>query len=176
MREFSVDLAAEQISDQRTKDYFQEVLGSFINGNYRSAVVMLWSVVVADFVYKLQALRDLYQDPTAIAILDAIEAKQQANPTSPEWEPFLLEEINARTHLLEAADYQHLVNLQKLRHLSAHPVLSGSHLLFSPNKETTRSLIRNALEAVLLKPPIFSKKIVGEFVFDIAAKKELLPD
>jgi len=77
---------------------------------------------------------------------------------------------------LEAADYQHLVNLQKLRHLSAHPVLSGSHLLFSPNKETTRSLIRNALEAVLLKPPIFSKKIVGEFVFDIAAKKELLPD
>jgi len=176
MREFSVDLAAEQISDQRTKDYFQEVLGSFINGNYRSAVVMLWSVVVADFVYKLQALRDLYQDPTAIAILDAIEAKQQSNPTSPECEPLLLEEINARTHLLEAADYQHLVNLQKLRHLSAHPVLSGSHLLFSPNKETTRSLIRNALEAVLLKPPIFSKKIVGEFVFDIAAKKELLPD
>lgn len=176
MREFSIDLAAEQISDQRTKDYFQEVLGSFINGNYRSAVVMLWSVVVADFVYKLQALRDLYQDATAISILDAIEAKQQANPTSPEWEPFLLEEINTRTHLLEAADYQHLVNLQKLRHLSAHPVLSGSNLLFSPNKETTRSLIRNALEAVLLKPPIFSKKIVGEFVLDIAAKKELLPD
>ena len=52
MREFSIDLAAEQISDLRTKDYFQEVLGSFINGNYRSAVVMLWSVVVADFVYK----------------------------------------------------------------------------------------------------------------------------
>ncbi|MBK6998665.1 MAG: hypothetical protein IPH35_01350 [Rhodoferax sp.] len=176
MREFSIDLAAEQISDQRTKDYFQEVLGSFINGNYRSAVVMLWSVVVADFVYKLQALRDLYQDATAISILDAIEAKQVANPTSPEWEPFLLEEINSRTHLLEAADYQHLVNLQKLRHLSAHPVLSGSHLLFAPNKETTRSLIRNALEAVLLKPPIFSKKIVGEFVSDIAAKKELLPD
>jgi hypothetical protein len=73
-------------------------------------------------------------------------------------------------------NYQHLVNLQKLRHLSAHPVLSGSHLLFAPNKETTRSLIRNALEAVLLKPPIFSKKIVGEFVSDIAAKKELLPD
>jgi len=83
MREFSVDLAAEQISDQRTKDYFQEVLGSFINGNYRSAVVMLWSVVVADFVYKLQALRDLYQDPTAIAILDAIEAKQQRIPLVP---------------------------------------------------------------------------------------------
>jgi hypothetical protein len=176
MKDFSIELAAEQINDQRTKDYFHEVLSSFINGNFRSAVVMLWSVVVADFVYKLQSLRDLYQDPTAILILDAIEKKQQANPSSPDWEPFLLEEINGRTHLLEAADYQHLINLQKLRHLSAHPVLSGSNLLFSPNKETTRSLIRNSLEAVLLKPPIFSKKIVGEFVSDIAAKKELLPD
>jgi len=176
MKEFSIDLSAEQIADQRTREYFQEVLGSFINGNYRSAVVMLWSVVVADFVYKLQALRDLYQDPTATSILDSIEAKQKANPTNAEWESFLLDEINSRTHLLETADYQHLINLQKLRHLSAHPVLSGSHLLFAPNKETTRSLIRNALEAVLLKPPIFSKKIVGEFVSDIAAKKEFLPD
>jgi hypothetical protein len=176
MKDFSIELAAEQIADQRTKEYFNEVLSSFVNGNYRSAVVMLWSVVVADFVYKLQSLRDMYQDPTATAILESIEKKQQINPSSPDWEPFLLDEINMRTHLLEAADYQNLINLQKLRHLSAHPVLSSSNLLFSPNKETTRSLIRNSLEAVLLKPPIFSKKIVVEFVSDIAAKKELLPD
>lgn len=176
MKDFSIELAAEQISDQRTKEYFNEVLSSYINGNFRSAVVMLWSVVVSDFVYKLQSLRDLYQDQTAILILDAIDTKQQSNPSSPDWESFLLEEINLRTHLLEPADYQHLINLLKLRHLSAHPVLSGGNLLFSPNKETTRSLIRNALEAVLLKPPIFSKKIVEEFVMDIAAKKEFLPD
>lgn len=176
MSDFSVELASEQIHDQRSKEYFQEVLGSFINGNYRSAVVMLWSVVVADFVFKLQALRDLYQDPVATSILDAIGQRQTAAPTSSEWEPFLIEEINNRTHFLETGDYQHLVNLQKLRHLSAHPVLSSANLLFSPNKETTRSLIRNALEAVLLKPPIFSKRIVNEFVVDIAAKKELLPD
>lgn len=176
MTEFSIELAAERIADQRTKEYFLEVLSSHINGNYRSAVVMLWSVVVADLVYKLQTLRDLYQDPVAVSILDAIERKQQDNQTSSEWEPFLLEEVNSRMHLLEGGDYQHLTNLQKLRHLSAHPVLSGSHLLFSPNKETTRALIRNSLEAVLLKPPIFSKKIVGEFVADIAAKKEVLPD
>lgn len=183
MKEFSIDLAAEQIdlaaeqiADSRTKEYFNEVLSSFINGNYRSAVVMLWSVVVSDLVYKLQSLRDLYQDSTATKILEEIEKKQLANPNSPDWEPYLLEEINKRTHLLEPADYQHLVNLQKLRHLSAHPVLSGVNLLFSPNKETTRSLIRNSLEATLLKPPIFSKKIVVEFISDIATKKELLPD
>jgi len=176
MNDFSIELAAENIVDSKTKEYFVEVLRSFISGNYRSAVVMLWSVVIADLVYKLQTLRDLYQDDIAASILEAIETKQQANPTSPDWELFLLEEVNKRTHLLEIADYQHLLNLQKIRHLSAHPVLSSASLLFSPNKETVRSLIRNALEGVLLKPPIFSKKIVGEFVADIAAKKDLLPD
>lgn len=176
MSDFSIELAAEKVIDKRTKEYFYEVLSSFINKNYRSAVVMLWSVVIADLLYKLQSLRDIYNDPVATSILEAILAKQLANPNSPEWEPYLLDEINSRTHLLEVADYQHLVNLQKLRHLSAHPVISSSNLLFSPNKETTRALIRNSLEAVLLKPPIFSKKIVNEFVQDIGSKKDLLPD
>lgn len=176
MNEFSIELASEKIVDHKTKDYFVEVLRSFISGNYRSAVVMLWAVVIADLVYKLQSLRDLYQDHTATAILELIESKQQAHPSSPDWELCLLEEINKRTHLLEIVDYQHLLNLQKIRHLSAHPVLSSANLLFSPNKETVRSLIRNSLEAVLLKPPIFTKKIVGEFVADVAAKKDLLPD
>lgn len=176
MKDFSIELAAESIVDSRTREYFEEVLISFINGNYRSAVVMLWSVVVADLVYKLQSLRDLYQDQTATSILESIERRQQANPTNPDWEIFLVDEINTRTNLFEIADYQHLVNLQKLRHLSAHPVLSSSNLLFSPNKETARSAIRNALEGVLLKPPIFSKKVVQELVTDLAAKKALLPD
>jgi hypothetical protein len=176
MNNFSIELAAENVADKRISTYFSEVLSSFINGNYRSAVVMLWSVVVADLVYKLQALRDLYQDPVAISILDDIQARQQANPTSPDWEPYLLDQVNQRTHLFEVGDHQHLLNLHRLRHLSAHPVLSSGNLLFAPNKETTRALIRNALEAVLLKPPLFSKRIVGEFVADIGAKKELLPD
>lgn len=176
MTEFSIELASEQIADTRTREYFLEVLSSHINGNYRSAVVMLWSVVVADLVYKMQTLRDLYQDPVATSIMNEIEAKQLANPTSPEWEQFLVDAVASRMHLLEGGDPQHLANLQRLRHLSAHPVLTGSNLLFSPNKETSRALIRNALEAVLLKPPVFSKKIVTEFVADIAAKKEVLPD
>lgn len=174
MTDFSIELSAERIYDKRTQDYFREVLSSFINGNYRSATVMLWSVVVSDLVYKLQALRDIYQDQVATSILESIEKKQLLNPNGPDWEPFLLDEVNTRMHLLDVADYQHLLNLLKLRHLSAHPVLGSGNLLFSPNKETTRSLIRNALEAVLLKPPIFSKKIVSEFIHDISSKKELL--
>lgn len=176
MKEFSIELAAEQIVDARTRDYFSEVLSSFINGHNRSAAVMLWSVVVADLVYKLQALRDLYQDPVAISILDSIEAKQTANPTNPEWEPFLVDEINNRTQFFEAGEHQHIIGLHKLRHLSAHPVLSCANLLFHPNKETVRAAIRNALECILLKAPVFSKKVVANLIEDLAVRKAVLPD
>lgn len=176
MNEFSIDLAAEKIVDARTKSYFAEVLSSFINGHHRSAVVMLWSVVVSDLVYKLQELRDLYQDPVATSILESVQAKQNANPTNPDWEPYLLDEVNSRTQFFEAGEHQHIVAIHKLRHLSAHPVLSSAHLLFEPNKETARAAIRNALESVLLKPPVFSKKVVINLVQDLAARKALLPD
>ena len=176
MSEFSIELAAEQIVDTRTKSYFTEVLSSFVNGHYRSAAVMLWSVVISDLVYKLQELRDLYQDSVATSILDSVQARQTANPTNPEWEPYLLDEVNTRTQFFEAGEHQHIVAIHRLRHLSAHPVLSSAHLLFEPNKETARAAIRNALESVLLKPPIFSRKVVINLVQDLAARKALLPD
>lgn len=176
MGEFSIELSAEKIVDSRTKSYFTEVLSSFINGHHRSAVVMLWSVVISDLVYKLQELRDLYQDPIATSILESVQAKQTANPTNPDWEPYLLDEINSRTQFFEAGEHQHIVAIHKLRHLSAHPVLSSAHLLFEPNKETARAAIRNALESVLLKPPVFSKRVVINLIQDLAARKALLPD
>jgi len=71
-------------------------LSSFINGNYRSAIVMLWTVVVADLIYKLQVLRDLYADTVAGNILTEIENRQTANPTNPEWEIYLIDEVKSR--------------------------------------------------------------------------------
>lgn len=176
MSDFSIELAAEQIVDVRTRAYFTEVLSSYINGHYRSAAVMLWSVVISDLVYKLQELRDLYQDPVATSILDSVQARQAANPTNPEWEPYLLDEVNSRTQFFEVGEHQHIIGIHRLRHLSAHPVLSSAHLLFEPNKETVRAAIRNALECVLLKPPVFSRKVVVNLIEDLAARKALLPD
>lgn len=174
--DFSLDISSEKIYDSRTREYFKEVLGSYINGYYRSSTVMLWSVVISDLAYKLQNLRDLYGDQTATSILSNVEQRQLNAPTNPEWETILLDEINQRMNFFEGADYQNITQIKMMRHLSAHPVLSSVNLLFSPNKDTTRALIRSALEAVLLKPPIFSKRIIGEFVSDVAQKKSLLLD
>ena len=51
--EFSFDHASERIFDSRTRAYFEEVKSSYVVGNYRSATVMLWSVVICDLVFKV---------------------------------------------------------------------------------------------------------------------------
>jgi hypothetical protein len=168
MLEFSLENLSEKIHYGKTKDYFQEVLSSYHNGNYRSAVVMLWSVAVCDIVYKLQYLVDLYQDKVAKKILDELTKLQKKDPKSSSWEVKLIEDTHEHTKLLDHSEYANLVYLQQQRHLSAHPILDSDRQLHTPNKETVRALIRNTLEDLLIKPPFYTKKIIDELLVNIA--------
>jgi hypothetical protein len=123
MLEFSLENLSEKIHYGQTKDYFQEVLSSYHNGNYRSAVVMLWSVAVCDIVYKLQYLVDLYEDAVAKSILDELTTLQNHDSKSSSWELKLIEHTHEHTNLLDNSEYENLRYLQKQRHLSAHPIL-----------------------------------------------------
>jgi hypothetical protein len=176
MSDFSIEANQERITDHRTKQYFAEVYSSYTHGNYRSAVVMLWSVVVCDLLFKLDHLKTLYTDATADSILTEIEDLRKKNPKSPEWEWELVEKVRNRTHLLEAADYVNLQALRDHRHLSAHPVLSATDVLFAPSKEQCRAHIRNALEGLLTKPPIMTKKVFDALMEDIEQNQAVLPD
>ncbi|MEG5173913.1 hypothetical protein [Microcoleus sp. B3-D7] len=168
MSEFSLENTSEKIHYGKTKDYFQEVLSSYHNGNYRSAVVMLWSVAVCDIVYKLEYLVDLYEDSGAKSILDCIKESQKDNPKSPSWEFELVQHTHEHTNLLDHSEYANLVYLQQQRHLSAHPILDSDRQLHTPNKETVRALIRNTLEDLLIKPPFYRKEIIKELLANIA--------
>lgn len=59
---------AEDIYFAKTKEYFNEVLSNYANGNYRSAIVMLYSVAICDLLFKLQELLDMYAQPTNIIL------------------------------------------------------------------------------------------------------------
>ncbi|MBD0328100.1 MAG: hypothetical protein ICV68_16875, partial [Pyrinomonadaceae bacterium] len=168
MLEFSLENLSEKIHYGKTKDYFQEVLSSYHNGNYRSAVVMLWSVAVCDIVYKLEYLVDLYQDAVAKSILDELTTLQNKDSKSSSWEVKLIEDNHKNTTLLDNSEYENLRYLQKQRHLSAHPILDSDRQLHTPNKETVRALIRNTLEDLLIKPPFYTKKIIDELLVNIA--------
>lgn len=174
MDEFVLEKMSDRIHYGKTKEYFGEVLSSYHNGNYRSAVVMLWSVAVCDMVYKLKSLVDLYNDASAKLILAEITRMQEKDQTSSGWEIKLVEETFAKTHLLDSSEYENLRYLQKQRHLSAHPVINRESELHSPNKETVRSLLRNTLTDVLIKPPFYSQHIFKELIADIAESSQML--
>jgi hypothetical protein len=174
--EYSIEQRATQIFDTRTKDYFSEVLSCYAAGNYRSAVVMLWSVAVCDLLFKLQNLVDLYGDEKAKAILADIGKLQEDNERSPIWETKLVEFVAAQTQLLDVAEQENLLHLQRQRHLAAHPVVTASFQLHRPNRDTARALIRNTLDGLLTKAPILSKRIVNELVDDLEQASGILID
>ncbi|MGQ7276624.1 hypothetical protein ACT91Q_01505 [Brevibacillus thermoruber] len=169
---YSLEYASESIYDPKTKEYFKEVLQTYQSGNYRSSVVMLYTVVICDLLYKLQDLRDLYNDDTAKSILEKIERQQTANAKSSEWENTLLDEIKSRTNLLELSDQTNIEHLKNHRNLCAHPAMNNNFQLYSPTKENVRSHIRNMLDGVLTKPPLLSKKVFNEFVTDLSRIKD----
>lgn len=174
---FSFEDTIEKIPETKTKEYFREVYSSYTAGNYRSAIVMLWTVVICDIVFKLQYLKDVYSDETAISILDEIENIQNKAPNSSEWEMKLVVMIFERTSFLSHADKLHIEHLQKNRHLCAHPVIINNNTsLFQPTKEKTRDMLRGALEGILIKPALLTKSIVKNLISDLAEKRQRLSD
>jgi hypothetical protein len=174
--EYSIEQRATQIFDSRTKEYFSEVVSCYASGNYRSSVVMLWSVAVCDLLFKLQNLADLYGDTKAKDILVEIGRIQQENDRSPAWETKLVESVAEQTQLIDIAEFENLIYLQRQRHLAAHPVINANFQLHRPNHETARALIRNTLDGVLTKAPILSTQIVCELVEDLEQASKILID
>lgn len=174
--DYSIELQAENIYDNKTKEYFQEVLSSYIQGNYRSALVVLWTVAVTDIIFKLQELSEVYEDSKAKGILNEIKKLQEQNPKSPKWESKLIELIQEKKYF-DTFVITQLFNLQNDRHLAAHPILKKDELeLYQPNKETVRAYIRNILENLLTKPPLLKKETFNKLINDLASKKDLFAD
>lgn len=174
MNDFNVEIYSEKINDKRTKKYFKEVSSSYFNGNYRAAVVTLYSVVINDLILKLEHLEDLYSDNVAKEILKFIRSKQDADRFNSSWEKELVKTIFLKTNLLTNVDKTKIDNLTNDRHLCAHPVIDNEDKLYTPNKETTLSHITNMLESVLLKPAILSKKILKSILQDLEDKQSIL--
>ena len=165
----------EDIYFPKTREYFEEVLSSYTNGNYRSAIVMLYSIAICDILFKLQELKDMFDDPVADEILHEINKmrNEHDNKTKSKWEKELLESIYKRTELLNLEAYTNLNHLYDHRNFSAHPALNENYELIMPSKETTIAHIKNILNSILIKPPIFIKNITNALTEDLKDKGEM---
>ena len=168
----------ENIYFSKTNEYFREVLSNYANGNYRSAVVMLYSVVICDLLFKLQELSDMYNDTVAVEILQEVEKCRNPgdNKSKSRWEKEFIDSIYRKTELLDLESYTNLNHLYDHRNFSAHPALTDRYELISPSKETTIALIKNVLEEVLVKPPIFVKNVTDMLLEDLSEKKSIYRD
>lgn len=161
-----------QIYFPRTKEYFEEVERSFYSENYRSAIVMLYSVVIADLLFKLEELKDYYLDSVAEEILEEIDKIRESNPKSSEWENKLIDRVKDKTNIIEPYVLANIEDLKNVRNFSAHPSLNQNNELIRPSREKTLGLIREMLIGIFIRPPLFIKKITNNLLDDISSKKE----
>lgn len=168
-----IDTLSEQIKNSKTREYFKEVLSSFYSGNYRSVIVMLYTCVICDLVYKLKEMKEYYKDKVSEEILDKISAIQTQNPKSPEWEKVLVDEMFKKHRIIEVPEYTNIESLQHHRNLCAHPILNEGAELYHPNGFTVQAHIVNMLEGVLCKSSMISSKLFDSFVEDLVKVKDI---
>lgn len=168
----------DNIYNPKTKEYVQEVITSYSIGNYRSAIVMLYSAAVCDMLFKLQELKDMYNDTVATEILKEVEKGRNnlENKSKSRWEWDLIEAIYKKTSLLDDESYNNLEVLYRYRNFSAHPAMNDNFELIAPSQEMTIALIKNTYRDILSKPPIFIKNIVDTLTEDLKTKNEIYRD
>ncbi len=167
---------SDDIYFPKTREYFKEVISSYSNGNYRSATVMLYSVAICDILLKLQELKDMYNDATATSILREIEQEQKDSKSKSSWEKTLLDKVFDKTKLIDLKTYSDISHLYDDRNFSAHPATNENFELYSPSQETVIAHIKNVLNEILIKPPIFIKDIVSMLTDDLKEKKDIFLD
>jgi len=98
----------DHIPITKTKEYFGEAYNCYSNGNYRAAVVSLWSVMVCDAVYKTEILVSRYNDAWAIKRLKEIEDLQESKSTSSDWELKLFESFYKDKGFIDSAEISNI--------------------------------------------------------------------
>lgn len=156
------------------REYFEEVYSSYASKNYRSAVVMLYSVTVCDILLKLQELRDMYNDGIANQILEDVDKSRKAGErlggSKSEWEKKLIDSVHDKTAFFDTESYLTVEHLYDYRCMCAHPAVNASYELYKPDGTTVIALINEILRTVLCKPPIYVKDVFNTLTDDLAAK------
>lgn len=162
---------ADNIYFPQIKEYFREIISSYDNGNYRSAMVMLYSTIVCDLLLKLKELSDVYNDTTAENLLNDINKERRKEGNS-SWEWKLIKTIKENTELLSDESYTMIAHVYDLRNFSAHPAMNDEYELISPTPEMTVAYIKKALNDIFIKPSVFAQNIVNRMSDDVSARKD----
>ena len=166
MKQFSLDEAINSVKNQKTKMYLEEVISSYNNGNYRSCIVVLYSIVIYDIYHKIKILAEFYDDSAAKQYFVDIENVRGNENKLSDWENKVLEK-SFNTQLFNEIEKEQIRQLKQYRNWSAHPVVGHDFDLVSPTKETALCHLRNMFEALFEKDVVLAKKVLDNILADI---------
>ena len=172
MQGFILEEQLEKVVDVRTKTYLNEVVSCYNSGNYRGAVVVLYTTVIFDLLRKLKVLKDIYNDKGAEEIIANITKQQADEPKNPAWEGDLIEKVYNKTKLITLVEKEELLYIKTVRNYAAHPIVkidseNDDLELKEITKETSKDLIRKAFEILFLRDAILAKEVTIEFCKDL---------
>lgn len=165
----------DQIYNAKSKVYFEEVLSSYNNRNYRSTIVMLYSVVIYDIIAKLKELGEIYEQEWANKIIKEINKIRIENPKSPDWEKILIDRISNQRDFLSLSIIEEINHLREIRNQCAHPAIDNNDELFTPTRYEADALLCRMLNEILTIPAMFTGKVtdyITEQISKIAGYSE----
>lgn len=171
---FDIEAKIEEIPEPKTRELMKEVFSSYQHENYRATIIILWSVAIADIIFKLRFLYYSYNNSKAKKILEDVQ-KYKTKEEQMGQETKLIDQACKELKFISDVSKEDLLYLKKQRNASAHPLLNEDGL-FSPSRDTTRALIRTTLEGLLLKPALLHSDLVNYFVEDLAINKNRLKE
>lgn len=173
MNKFVMTEELEKVKDKETQALLEEVISCYSNGNYRAAIVTLYTTMIYDLLSKINVLSNYYDVQQAKDLMVEISTQKINAPKSPQWEETLLKGIK-NINLVTSEEFDELENLKTNRNYSAHPIVS----LKSDNtidyfeikkisRETAADMIRKAFEIVFLRDPVIAININQKIEKDI---------
>ena len=145
-------------SDEKAKSYISEAVACYKVGGFRQAIVATWIAVVYDFIQKLREL-ELTGDRNAVKRVAEFETIQRTANLSDSlaFEKKILDIAKDEFELLSDLEYKDLCRLQEDRNRCAHPSMISTDEVYQPSAELARMHIRNAIEYMLMRPPVQGK-------------------
>nr|WP_300791387.1 hypothetical protein [uncultured Acetatifactor sp.] len=173
MNKFIMTDEIKNVKNQEIQTLLEEVVSCYANGNYRAAVVTLYTTMIYDLLWKINTLSNYYDITQAKELIDEISKQKSKAPKSPQWEDKLLQGVKD-INLISNEEFGELENLKTNRNFAAHPIVS----LKSDNtidyfeikkisRETAADMIRKAFEIVFLRDPVIATNINKKIETDI---------
>ena len=150
-----IDDLTLQIRNPQVRSYVAEAVRALRAGALRAAVLSLWVAVNSDIIEKIRELA-LAGDNKATTDIQLLEGWIQRNDIRQlqAFETAILQHANKDYEFLSGAELEALERLQQDRHRCAHPAFSQDGNLYQPSPELVRAHLVNAVQALLMHPPV----------------------